>query len=260
MPMSIQERQDVVAAPRQESGEVLHLTFAEAADISAGPYDTAEQQADRRLIAERLQAAMQPGAAILHQVDKLDVRGGILLEPPSIVSVPRGNSQELAIGYTMWQDNAERQGTMRFSSIGEGVQYGAKVTMPLFAAGREGVMSMVRHGFVEQWDREHQPGGLHWADQSDLTQLRTFEALVDTDVRLSDVLEETLVIRAQDQIISRLQDPREAHMHPTYVRGLLGTAHITPADAYALLNHYLADTTEQHRDRVLQHVPELPSA
>src|SRR5688572_29154853 len=188
----LQERPEAIAAPRHEFGEVLNLTFAEAADVSAGAYDTPEQQADRRVIAERLQAAMQPGAAIIHRVNRLDVRGGILLEPPNIMSVPLGDRRELAIGYIMWQQGTETPGVMRFRSLVEGTQYGAPVAIPLFAAGREGVINMVRHEFVEQWDREHSPGGLPWSDISDVAQLRLFGALADTDVRLSDAVAEPL--------------------------------------------------------------------
>lgn len=205
-----------------EGDQIEHgnmLSYAEAADLSRGQHDTPEQHAERLEAARRLQEAMVPGASVLHQVNRLDVRGGYLTDYPEITLVPVGDDHELALVYEMeGVDGSAYTGAMLFRDLAHGTRYGARQYPPELIAGEQNIRTYVLAKYAEQ--RALEAEGLEWDDITPLTELYRFGALAQTDVRMSDVLpaEETAALR--DRLTADLADD-QANKH---LRVVLETA------------------------------------
>jgi hypothetical protein len=207
-----------------ERGNVL--SFAEAAELSHGRYDTAEQRAERIEAARRLQETMVPGASVLHRVGSLEVRGGTLIDEPEVILVPRGDDFELAISYRLDAGLDEHQGYMTLNSLIAGTRSGYTPKdyerLPVLVAGDEDVVDHVLKVYANQRNLEESPGGVPWYDMSPLTEIRTYAALQHTGVRVADVLPKNETDALRERLLADIDNPTLKHLVPDNFWALVG--------------------------------------
>ncbi|HVI69543.1 MAG TPA: hypothetical protein VM581_03730 [Magnetospirillaceae bacterium] len=204
-----------------EYGESIAISFAEAAELSHGPYDSPEQKAQRVAIAEYLEVAMQPGAAVLHQVNRLAIRGGTLHGAPSVVLRPYGTELALALSFDLAGGERIAHQEMYVRDLAERNRPGAPRPLPRLVVGKAPILEHVESMYHRQRAAEKQPGGIPWNDISPLTELYTYGALATTSVRLTDVapaIAESLCW----QILNDLVEPEYAHLAPMLEQALRG--------------------------------------
>jgi hypothetical protein len=205
-----------------ECAETSGISFAEAVERSHRQHDTPEQQAARYEIAMQLQAAMQPGASVIHQATRLDVRGGILLGTPNVAEI--GRDGNLAISFSLWRNNGDQLCFMRFRDLVYGTHFGAEHHPPALAVGPEGIKEYMRGQSIMFDDVAN-----CLANTESYTCLRAYGALSETDLRLSDMRTDTGVQIVQNELVARLDDPAYCYMWPQLERALMGTAHTSNA-------------------------------
>jgi hypothetical protein len=207
-----------------ERGNVL--SFAEAAELSHGPYDTDEQHLQRIEYARRLAETMVPGASVLHRVNSLEVHGGTLIDLPEVLLVPRGNDFELALGYKLDAGLDEYTGYMTFNSLIAGTRPGFSpkdyANMPVLIAGDQDVSNYALQTYARQRILENIPGGVPWDDMSPLTELRVYGALAHTNVRLKDVLPANQTRALRERLLADLENPALKHVAPENFWALVG--------------------------------------
>ena len=220
--MSLTELESVATAFHSpEHRDRVFISFAEAANLSHGPHDSPDQMRQRIAVAEQLETIMQVGTPVLHQVNRLYVRGGSLLAPPAVVLRPYGNTYVLALSFDLAGQETTTHQEMYVRDLVDGIRYGAQQHVPRVFAGEEEVARHVLDTFYKQRSAERQPGGIPWDDISPLTELYTYGALAETNVRLSDIVPheaEALRLRLQGD----LDNPNYAHLAATIRQALCG--------------------------------------
>jgi hypothetical protein len=214
------ERQVPETSLRHERGDIIDISFAEAAAVSYGQYDTVEEKAHRVEVAQKLEVAMQPGAPVLHQVNRLSVYGGILTAPPKIVTRPYGREFALAVAFDIRSDNKNRYQEMYVRDFVTTTQYGAPTHLSQIVAGDENVLEFVRTRHDAQRAAE-KGDGIAWNDISPLTELKTYAALAGTGLRLSDLMPQQAA-ELRGRLLRDLNNPAHAHLAPTLHGALQG--------------------------------------
>ncbi len=212
------EHQSPDISLRHERGDVIDISFTEAATMSHGQYDSEEQKARRIEIAHNLEAAMQPGAPILHQVNRLSVYGGFLIAPPNIVMHPYGKRLTIAFDIRSGGKNLHQE--MYIRNLVAPTQYGAPMHLPHIVAGEEDILEFVRIRHDAQRAAE-EGAGIAWDDISPLTELRTYAALANTGLRLHDFMPQQAA-ELHDRLSHDLNNPAHAHLAPTIQEALQG--------------------------------------
>ncbi len=204
-------------SPPPEIYKDTGLSFGEAAELSHGQYDTAEQRAERYLAALRLAETMQPGEPVIHQVNRLKVRGGILMAPPKVTVV--GDSQELAIAYTLQNGQAD---TIRFRNLIYGTRYGAEQHLPVLVAGLDDIAGYIAGHYAKQRAMQQQ-GGAPWDDISHITELRAYAALSHAGLHATDIYPDEMVKALHQEWLEQAQDPQKKHLWPLLDEALLAS-------------------------------------
>lgn len=222
--MSLQELEIFdLAAPTRMHLRGEHIapgSFAEAAEMSHGRYDTPEQKAERIAAAHRLEETMVAGASVIHQKNRLDIQAGTLLDAPRIITL--GENGALGFEFDYLSATGPSTSRMSFTDLIYGTRYGAEQHIPEIAAGTEDVKGFALSRFVKQRYAEAQEGGIPWHDISPLTEMRTYEALTNTDVRLSDVVTTAELTELRTRYEHDATDPSQKHIHPLLHGALLG--------------------------------------
>ncbi len=208
------------ASFRHERGDVVDMSFAEAAAISYGQYDTEEEKASRIEFAEQLEAAMQPGEPVLHEVNRLSVHGGILTAPPKIVARPYGKELVLAIAFDIRSGSENKHQEMYVRDLVTATQYGAPTNLPQIVAGDEHILGFVQKRHDTQRAAE-KGADIAWNDISPLTELKTYAALASTGLRLSDYMPEQAAT-LYGRLSRDLNNPAHAHLAPTLEAAMQG--------------------------------------